>query len=129
MTPTGTTSGSGTSSSSGTTGIAPQPDEVSITVAAVGIYPVNPAFDPATVQVPAGALVHVTFNNEDTNTLVAHNWVVEGIPGAASDNIGGGQTTTFDFTAPATAGEYAYYCSISDHRDRGMEGTLSVTVS
>jgi plastocyanin len=125
----GTMGTSGTSGTSGNPGIAPQPDAVAITVASVGIYPVNPAYDPADVQVPAGAVVTVTFNNEDPNPVVSHNWVVEGIEGAASDNIGSGETTTFDFTAPLEAGEYVFYCSIGDHRDRGMEGTLSVTVS
>jgi plastocyanin len=127
--PSGTSGTSGTPTCSGDPGIAPQPGAVAITVASVGLYPVNPAYDPADLQVPAGAVVTVTFNNEDPNPVVSHNWVVEGIAGAASDNIGSGETVTFDFTAPLQAGEYAFYCSIGDHRDRGMEGMLSVTVA
>lgn len=122
----------GSSSSTSTTGdqgIAPQPDEVSITVAAVGTYPIDPAFDPADLAVPAGALVHVTFNNNEANGLSQHDWVVEGIDGAATQAIAPGGSITVDFTAPAQAGQFTFFCSIGDHRSRGMEGTLSVTVS
>ena len=121
------------SSTSSTTGPATGADApaaaVAITVASVGTYPVDPAFDPETLSVPAGATVTVTFNNEDTNTLVQHNWVVEGIAGAASANIGGGASDEFTFQAPAEAGQHAFYCSIGDHRARGMEGTLTVTAA
>ena len=118
-----------TTTSSTPMGIVAQPEEVDIAVSAVGAFPVNPAFDPTDLQVPAGALVHVTFRNEDTVPTVGHNWVVEGIEGASSDVIEPGQETTFDFTAPTAAGEHAFYCSISGHRDAGMEGTLSVTIA
>lgn len=124
----GDASGTSSSSTSPTGGSGPGPAPMAaITVAAVGTYPVNPAFDPTTLSVPAGANVTVTFLNQDTNTLVQHNWVVEGIAGAASANIGGGASDEFAFTAPLQPGEHAYYCSIGDHRARGMEGTLTVT--
>lgn len=125
--------GNGGSSSNGSTsgnpGIAPQPDEVSIAVAAVGTYPIDPALDPSDLAVPAGALVHVTFNNQEANGLSQHDWVVEGIDGASVASTAPGDSSAVDFTAPAEAGQFTYYCSIGDHRSRGMEGTLSVTVS
>ncbi len=121
------------SSSSTTTGgdqgIARQPDEVSISVAATGTYPIDPAFDPSGLAVPAGALVHVSFSNDEANGLSQHDWVVEGIDGAAAQAIAPGASTTLDFTAPTKAGQFTYFCSIGDHRSRGMQGTLSVTVS
>lgn len=116
-------------SSSENPGILPQPDEVAIAVAAVGTYPLNPAFDPADLAVPAGAKVTVTFSNNEANGVSQHDWVVEGITGADSDTVAPGASTSLTFTAPAQAGQFAYFCSIGDHRSRGMEGTLSVTVS
>lgn len=113
------------SGSNGTGGAGSAPVELS--VAAVNAYPVNPAFDPSALSVPANALVQVTFANEDLVPVVQHNWVVDGIPGASSDTIGPGTETTFTFTAPATPGEFTFYCAVGDHRDRGMEGTLTVT--
>lgn len=120
---------SSSTSSTGNPGILPQPDEVAITVAAVGTYPINPAFDPADLAVPAGAKVTVTFSNNEANGFSQHDWVVEGIAGADSDAVAPGASATLTFTAPAQAGQFAYFCSIGDHRSRGMEGTLSVTVS
>lgn len=125
----GNSGGSNSMTNSTTPGILPQPQEVDIEVAAVGAYPVNPAFDPESLTVPAGALVHVTFNNDETTPQVQHNWVVDGIPNATSSTIGPGASTSLDFTAPAQAGTFDYFCAIGDHRARGMEGTLSVTVS
>lgn len=119
-------SGSSTGNGSGNA-TAGSGKEVSLEVAATGAYPANPAFTPATLSVPAGALVHVTFTNEDVAPVVQHNWVVEGIADASSETVAPGEESVFDFTAPAEAGEFAFYCSIGDHRDRGMEGTLTVT--
>src|SRR5688572_30558374 len=48
--------------------------EATITVAATGAYPVNPAFTPSTASVPAGAVVHVTFSNDDPVAVIQHNW-------------------------------------------------------
>ncbi|HLF16788.1 MAG TPA: cupredoxin domain-containing protein [Candidatus Thermoplasmatota archaeon] len=112
-----------------TMGIAPQPDEVSLSVAATGAFPANPVFDPATLQVPAGAMVNLTFSNEDLILVTNHNWVIDDISGASTDSIAPGEQTTITFTAPLAAGDHAYYCSITGHRERGMEGTLSVTVA
>lgn len=100
-------------------------DEVELRVHTTGAYPANPGFGPSAPTVPAGALVHATFANEDP-LPVQHNWVVEGIAGASSDTVGSGDSSSFDFSAPDEAGSFTFYCSIGDHRDRGMEGTLKV---
>ncbi len=115
--------------SGSTSSAAPVPQEVTLEVAAVGVYPVSQAFDPGSLQVPAGSWVHATLRNEDQTPTTMHDWVVDGIPGAESDMIGPGEETAFDFMAPAEPGEYAFYCSVSDHRQRGMEGTLTVTAA
>ena len=122
---------SGPSSASGMTGAGGSgagatPQAVTLEVAATGAYPANPAFTPATASVPVGAMVHVVFRNEDAVPLIDHNWVVEGIPDAGSDTIAPGEETEFDFVAPSAPGSVTYFCAIGDHRDRGMEGTLTV---
>ena len=119
------TTGPGGSSSATTTANAAT-KEATLAVAAAGAYPVNPSFSPSTAAVPANAVIHTTFTNGDL-LPIQHNWVVAGITGAASDTIGSGEQSTFDFTTPATPGEYTFYCAIGDHRERGMEGTLTVT--
>ncbi|HUR26329.1 MAG TPA: cupredoxin domain-containing protein [Candidatus Thermoplasmatota archaeon] len=119
--------GTGPGGAANGTGGAGGAKETSISVSAVGTYPANPSFDPSSLSVPAGALVHVTFTNQDRLPVVQHNWVVEGIEGASSDTVGSGAQSAFDFTAPAGPGEFTFYCSIGDHRDRGMEGTLTVS--
>ena len=115
---------SSSTSTSSAPGNATQKEET-ISVAATGAYPANPAYTPATLQVSTGALVHVTFSNDD-QLPITHNWVVDGIPGASSGSVAQGQEVQFDFTAPAEPGTFDYYCSIGDHRQRGMEGTLTV---
>lgn len=124
----GASAGATTGSTAGPGGgaTAPPPQAVTLEMAATGAYPANPAFTPATASVPAGAMVHVVFSNDDSVPVIDHNWVVEGIPDAGSDVIAPGEQTEFDFAAPAAPGTFAYYCSIGDHRDRGMEGTLTV---
>lgn len=108
-----------------TTPAAPAPAPVALSVATSGTYPVDPGFAPATLAAQSGAEVTLTFSNEDANAVTMHDWVLEGVDGAATDAVGSGETASATFTAPAP-GDYAYFCSIGDHRARGMEGTLSV---
>lgn len=103
-----------------------QPGPVTLEVRTSGAYPVNPGFAPAALEAPAGAAVTVKFANAETAPLATHDWVLEGVEGAATDKIAPGETDEVTFTAPAP-GEYAYFCSVGDHRARGMEGTLTVT--
>lgn len=98
---------------------------VTLHVATSGTYPVNPGFSPAKLEAPAGATVTVEFVNEDANAVAPHNWVLEGVDGAATDAIGSGETAMATFTAPAP-GEYTYFCAVGDHRARGMVGTFVV---
>lgn len=105
---------------------APAPDPVAIEVALTGVYPSTIAYDPVRIEVPAGAEVTLTFTNNDGNPLVNHDWVLEGVDGAATEVIGNGESDTITFTAPA-AGEYAFYCSVPGHRGNGMEGVFVVT--
>lgn len=58
-----------------------------------------------------------------------HNWVIDGIDGAAvpSKNsyvLTGNTTATGTFTAPAEPGTFTYYCL--PHQSAGMKGTFTV---
>lgn len=104
--------------------VVPGP-EVELRVTSEGFYPLNPTFAASESEVPTGAVVTVTYRNNDLNPLGKHDWVLEGVEGASTVQIGVGEEATARFVAPAP-GEYAYFCSVPGHRDRGMEGTLTV---
>lgn len=53
-----------------------------------------------------------------------HDLVVDGYQ-AATKRINGGQTGTVEFVADKT-GSFAYYCSVGNHRGKGMQGMLVV---
>ena len=75
----------------------------------------NFMFAPMTLTVSPGATVSVT--NDDT---VAHTLTATTGKAFDTGDIGGGKTVTF--TAPASAGTYAYICDIHQY----MQGTLIV---
>lgn len=102
------------------------PTAITLKVATTGIYPINPAFDPATLEVKEGANVTIELTNGDPNPVVGHNWVLTGVDGAETEGIESGGSTSVSFIAPK-AGEYEFICSIGDHKDRGMVGKLTVT--
>ncbi len=80
------------------------------------------------VFVPLGAKVTVQVINDDT--AAPHDFVVSGIPGAASALLGiagnsGTPSSTFTFTA-RTAGSYSYLCTVPGHAAAGMHGNFVV---
>lgn len=97
-------------------------------------------FEPATVaqEIKSGAKVTINFKSADS---LAHNWALVpadidykdpnldlatvAVAGADSGEIAGGESTRFNFTAPA-AGDYVYVCTISGHAAAGMFGELTV---
>lgn len=72
------------------------------------------------IRVQEGDTVTITL----TNSGGLHDWVLDEFS-AATERIGEGDTTTVTFVADK-AGTYEYYCSVGNHRDRGMTGTLVV---
>ena len=66
----------------------------------------------------------ITLTNEGGAT---HDLVVErdGEDVAASDQIGPGESSTFEVTLEE--GEYVFYCSVGNHRSMGMEVPVQVT--
>ncbi len=77
-------------------------------------------FDPSTITVNKGDKVKITFKNGGgTHDLVIDEFNV------TTKVIKTGEEDTVEFTADK-AGSFEYYCSVEDHRAKGMKGTLIV---
>lgn len=79
------------------------------------------AFEPATIEVAAGEPIELALRVENEE----HDFTSDD----AGAHIGGepGETAVGGFTAPDEPGEYEFWCSVGNHRQLGMEGTLVVT--
>jgi len=75
------------------------------------------AFHPSSIEVSAGEKVKIVFRNEGK---FIHNLLIEGL-GVGTKTITSGAVDDIEFTAPL-AGVYNLYCSVSGHREAGMEG-------
>ncbi len=85
-------------------------------------------YEPKEIGVESSTVVSLTLQHEGSATI-PHDIVFEldGGRKAASNKIRGGETDALGFVAPAEPGEYVFYCSVGNHRSRGMEGKLVVT--
>jgi plastocyanin len=77
-------------------------------------------FSQTEIRVQQGDRVRINF--ESTEGL--HDWVVDEF-NAATDQVMPGTPTSVEFVADQ-AGEFEYYCSVGQHRENGMVGTLIV---
>ena len=78
------------------------------------------AWDPGDLSAPAGS-VTIKLVNESS---VPHAVEVEGNGvEEESETITAGET---ELTVDLEAGEYVFYCPVGEHRQNGMEGTLTV---
>jgi plastocyanin len=77
------------------------------------------SFEPAELTAPAG---EVTFTY-DNPSMVPHAFDIEDVEGASTDTI---TQSDASVTVSLEAGEYTFYCPVGNHRDAGMEGTLTV---
>jgi plastocyanin len=78
------------------------------------------SWEPGELSAPAGS-VTITLVNESSTphaVEVEGNGVEE-----ESETITGGET---QLTVDLEAGEYVFYCPVGQHRQNGMEGTLTV---
>lgn len=82
---------------------------------------VNFAFDVTEMRVNEGDTVKVIFES----TEGFHDWVVDEFDAATAQVKPEDGVTEVTFVADA-AGEYEYYCSVGQHREQGMIGTLIV---
>ncbi|PLX25232.1 hypothetical protein C0580_03015 [Candidatus Parcubacteria bacterium] len=77
-------------------------------------------FSEKEIRVKKGDTVRIVFVNEEG----FHDWVVDEFD-AATKQIQEGNQETIEFVADQ-AGEFEYYCSVGQHREMGMVGTLIV---
>ena len=80
----------------------------------------NFSFAPAAMTVKRGDRVRITFVNESGT----HDLRVDGY-NVGTKTIQGGASETFEFLADK-AGSFEYTCSVGQHRQMGMKGTLTV---
>ena len=80
------------------------------------------AFDPSLLTATEGGLIEVTNNGEEP-----HNLTVEGQDLATSDlQPGASQQLLLGNGTVLAAGNYEIICTIGDHAEQGMTGTLIV---
>jgi plastocyanin len=79
------------------------------------------SYDSTSAEATAGE-VTIEFTNDSG---LPHNVTLEGggVDGEGTETITEGSTS---LTVNLEAGEYTFYCSVSQHRQNGMEGTLVV---
>ena len=82
----------------------------------------NEGFDfiPKEIRVNVGDTIRLTFENGGG----FHDWVIDEFD-AATSQFSGGQSETIEFVADR-AGSFEFYCSVGNHRARGMWGNFIV---
>jgi Cu+-exporting ATPase len=80
------------------------------------------SFSPSSIDVPAGALVRLTFENDGTTF---HDFSIVGVPNVHA-NARPGQTVAVTFVAP-DPGTYAISCTVPGHAEAGMVAVLRTT--
>lgn len=80
----------------------------------------NFKFAPTTLTVKKGDRVRVVFKN----TGGLHDFVIDEFQ-VATKQIQGNTEDVVEFVADK-AGQFEYYCSVGQHRQMGMKGTLTV---
>jgi len=88
-------------------------------------------FTPQHFEVTAASPVALVLRNRDT--LTPHNFTLKDAAGNLDidTDVPAGQELTVEFT-PRVAGTYTFFCDkklpfMKSHRERGMQGTLTVT--
>ncbi len=77
-------------------------------------------FTPTMIKVKKGDTVKIVFKNDGG----MHNWVLDEFNVTMEPNKTG-ETATVEFVADKT-GTFEFYCSVGQHRQMGMKGTLVV---
>ncbi len=82
----------------------------------------NHQFSVKNMTVKKGQTVTINFANGDG----MHDWVLDTFEGARTPVIKTGEKSSITFVADEV-GTFEYYCSVGNHRERGMVGTFVVT--
>lgn len=77
-------------------------------------------FKPNEIRVKKGEKVKIVFTNKEG----MHDFVIDEL-NVRSDRIQAGTSTQIEFT-PDKIGSFEFYCSVGNHRQMGMKGTLIV---
>jgi plastocyanin len=88
----------------------------------VSVKGTDHTFDVKNIAVKKGQTVTIDFVNDEG----FHDWVIDEFEGARTPKIQAGQSASVTFVADK-AGTFEYYCSVGNHRARGMVGSLVVT--
>lgn len=78
-------------------------------------------YEPATISAKVGQTVTVTYTNTGK---YPHDFVIDELS-VKSQVIKAGETEMFSFV-PSKEGTFAFYCSLPNHREKGMSGVLTV---
>lgn len=91
-------------------------DVVEVTMEAGSFY-----FEPNVINAKLGQTVRVTLNS----VSMQHDFVIDDL-GVKSSVLPSGRSETVEFVA-SEVGSFEFYCSVGNHRQQGMVGTLNVT--
>lgn len=97
--------------------------EATIAVKEFTVSGANMAFSPNGLVVNKGDTVRIVFDNTETGTMM-HDFVIDEFD-ARTNIIKGGEQSVVEFVADK-AGTFVYYCSVGNHREQGMVGTILV---
>lgn len=78
-------------------------------------------FSPQSITLNKGDVVALTFKNSGA---FPHDLVIDEL-GVTTRVINPGESDTVTFTADK-AGTFSYYCNVDGHREKGMEGKVTV---
>ena len=79
------------------------------------------SYDPATFSAKIGQPVTVVYKNIGK---YPHDFVIDELS-VKSQVINAGETATFKFV-PSKSGSFSFYCSLPNHREKGMSGMILV---
>ena len=100
--------------------VSPSQAMTSGSVVEVSVKGQNFSFTPNKITAKKGDTVKVTF----TSASSFHDFVVDGY-NIQTKRVSDGQSDTIQFVADK-AGTFEFYCSVGQHRQMGMKGTLVV---
>lgn len=103
--------------------VAPSASEGAVTAQTqqITVSATDFAFTPAKLSVKKGDRIKIVLQN---NGKLPHNLMIDELK-VATKTIQAGQTDTVEFVA-SQAGSFSMYCSVDSHRQKGMEGAVSV---